>query len=276
MSALQPDIHLFGHTHFAVDDTLGGVRYIQAPLCSPLERQRRLRTIGFETSMAAALEDPVAAKWLPVCVYETLATPQQLTELGRGRQGDAVLLRLAAEQALEESMGGSADASPASSSSTTASSSNGYAGSSDSEDGRLLLVDEQAHGVAASDTESESEPPEAQDAAGSLIRGGSSSSPPSSRSSSSSNSRTTAASAAQQGAWEAAGMLPLRHGAMPPPLGAHWSSYYQRFARRPEITTLAPWVAPRYKKRRQRQAARSGGSFSGGGGGSQDSADGDP
>ncbi|MEW5313334.1 MAG: hypothetical protein WDW38_004911 [Sanguina aurantia] len=38
-------VHVFGHTHFAWDTTLDGVRYLQAPLCYPTERSRRLKSI---------------------------------------------------------------------------------------------------------------------------------------------------------------------------------------------------------------------------------------
>jgi hypothetical protein len=77
LAQLSPDVHLFGHTHFAWEARLGvdggKTRYIQAPLCSPRERQRRLMTVGFETSMAQAEADPAGATWLPLCVYQGLA-----------------------------------------------------------------------------------------------------------------------------------------------------------------------------------------------------------
>ncbi|KAB5516891.1 hypothetical protein DKX38_027539 [Salix brachista] len=46
--------HVFGHTHFCWDSVLDGIRYIQAPLAYPRERERRMN--GGET-------------WLPFCVY---------------------------------------------------------------------------------------------------------------------------------------------------------------------------------------------------------------
>ncbi|KAJ7299645.1 hypothetical protein O6H91_Y187300 [Diphasiastrum complanatum] len=48
--------HVFGHTHFSWDATLNGVRYIQAPLAYPKERQRRMN--GGED-------------WLPLCIYDS-------------------------------------------------------------------------------------------------------------------------------------------------------------------------------------------------------------
>lgn len=46
--------HVFGHTHFCWDAVLDGIRYIQAPLAYPRERQRRMN--GGED-------------WLPFCIY---------------------------------------------------------------------------------------------------------------------------------------------------------------------------------------------------------------
>lgn len=83
LTALQPDIHIFGHTHFSWDAGIEGVRYVQAPLCGPSERRRRPRSLTFEQltplgSMNASHApppppdfDPVAADWLPVQVYES-------------------------------------------------------------------------------------------------------------------------------------------------------------------------------------------------------------
>lgn len=46
--------HVFGHTHFCWDAVLDGIRYIQAPLAYPRERNRRMN--GGEN-------------WLPFCIY---------------------------------------------------------------------------------------------------------------------------------------------------------------------------------------------------------------
>jgi hypothetical protein len=35
---LRPIAHIFGHTHFAWDAVVGGVRYVQWPLAYPQER----------------------------------------------------------------------------------------------------------------------------------------------------------------------------------------------------------------------------------------------
>ena len=80
VAQLRPDVHCFGHTHFSWDATIEGVRYVQAPLCSPLERQRRLRSLCFEASLPAAEADPAAATWLPLEVYRGPAAPAEGAE----------------------------------------------------------------------------------------------------------------------------------------------------------------------------------------------------
>ena len=38
VAELKPDVHVFGHTHFSMDKTIRGVRYVQQPLGNPQER----------------------------------------------------------------------------------------------------------------------------------------------------------------------------------------------------------------------------------------------
>ena len=45
VDALRPNMHVFGHTHFACDTTLDGVRYVQAALAYPEERESRMGTL---------------------------------------------------------------------------------------------------------------------------------------------------------------------------------------------------------------------------------------
>lgn len=47
-----------------------GTRFIQAPLSSPAERQRRLQTICFEAFMEQGVQDPIAAPWLPLEIFQ--------------------------------------------------------------------------------------------------------------------------------------------------------------------------------------------------------------
>ncbi|GIL91593.1 hypothetical protein Vretifemale_19209 [Volvox reticuliferus] len=42
---LRPQMHVFGHTHFAWDAVCDGIRYVQAPLAYPSERRFRLRSL---------------------------------------------------------------------------------------------------------------------------------------------------------------------------------------------------------------------------------------
>ncbi|GLI67157.1 hypothetical protein VaNZ11_011370 [Volvox africanus] len=42
---LRPQMHVFGHTHFAWDAVRDGIRYVQAPLAYPSERRFRLRSL---------------------------------------------------------------------------------------------------------------------------------------------------------------------------------------------------------------------------------------
>ncbi|MEW5298995.1 MAG: hypothetical protein WDW36_002056 [Sanguina aurantia] len=50
-------VHVFGHTHFAWDTTLDGVRYLQAPLCYPTERSRRLKSIVLQQDATRHVSD---------------------------------------------------------------------------------------------------------------------------------------------------------------------------------------------------------------------------
>jgi len=47
---LQPDLHIFGHTHLTVDTVLGGIRYIQWALGDPTEQRAMTRAVS-ETGM---------------------------------------------------------------------------------------------------------------------------------------------------------------------------------------------------------------------------------
>ena len=54
VEALAPDCHVFGHTHFGWDATLDdGVRYLQAALAYPAEREQRMGTLRVGGSIEA-------------------------------------------------------------------------------------------------------------------------------------------------------------------------------------------------------------------------------
>ncbi|KAG2496276.1 hypothetical protein HYH03_005509 [Edaphochlamys debaryana] len=52
---LRPDLHIFGHTHFAWDLHVDGIRCLQAPLAYPSERRFRLRSLVLKAE--AVLEE---------------------------------------------------------------------------------------------------------------------------------------------------------------------------------------------------------------------------
>lgn len=68
VDALRPDVHLFGHSHFGWDALLDdGVRYVQAPLATPLERERRPRSlaVGEEEVLPMKLFDSASGRFVP-------------------------------------------------------------------------------------------------------------------------------------------------------------------------------------------------------------------
>ena len=54
--AAAPHVHVFGHTHFSLDEVLGGVRYVQHPLGNPQERRN-----GWQISTSD--RNPFALVW---------------------------------------------------------------------------------------------------------------------------------------------------------------------------------------------------------------------
>jgi hypothetical protein len=55
---LRPDVHCFGHSHFGWDATLDdGVRYLQAPLATPNERERRPRSLAVGSTLPLRVFD---------------------------------------------------------------------------------------------------------------------------------------------------------------------------------------------------------------------------
>ncbi|KAF6257220.1 hypothetical protein COO60DRAFT_31057 [Scenedesmus sp. NREL 46B-D3] len=53
LQQLQPHMHVFGHSHFAWDMELQGIRCVQAPLCYPAERLHRLKSVILHNDLPA-------------------------------------------------------------------------------------------------------------------------------------------------------------------------------------------------------------------------------
>jgi len=86
VQSLSPDMHLFGHTHFSWDQRIDGIRYVQAPLCYPKERELRLPSLAFDLSRHETLApgEAEAATWVPVELYRSSPTAVS-TSRGTGK-----------------------------------------------------------------------------------------------------------------------------------------------------------------------------------------------
>lgn len=73
VGALRPALHVFGHTHFVWDMVLDGTRYVQWPLASPREQQRR-KLFSKETEAPVVRADSSA----PLLLFDT-QNPKQDT-----------------------------------------------------------------------------------------------------------------------------------------------------------------------------------------------------
>lgn len=210
-----PDIHVFGHTHFAWDSKIGKTRYIQAPLCSPSERQRRFQSICFENlSFGQQNDDPMSALWLPLEIYTFSQSvspdilPQVATKMdenwgkgGGGQQGVS------------------------------------YHHPKDDPCDKLTHTSEAVHGtIIQAEQDGQTIMTTADDPFGKILKRES--------------EKNTTADEAISGFVMNDTRLQLRHGDCPGVLGAHWSRYYELYARNPDDVNLAPWVSGIYKRRR--------------------------
>lgn len=82
VAALRPDVHIFGHTHFSWNMHMSGTRYIQAPLAYPSERQRRLPSLSFGAAGNSDSAATAPPPWLPVLVYEAVASSGPAADAG--------------------------------------------------------------------------------------------------------------------------------------------------------------------------------------------------
>ncbi|GMH38657.1 hypothetical protein BSKO_06541 [Bryopsis sp. KO-2023] len=79
LKRINPNIHVFGHSHFGWDSTLDdGVRYVQCPLCYPGERTARARSIAllspldrFAGQWGGQANGVKEAEWLPAVIYSS-------------------------------------------------------------------------------------------------------------------------------------------------------------------------------------------------------------
>ena len=66
MERLRPYAHVFGHTHWHVDTTIKGVRYVQCPLGNPRERDQTVRGLKINPKTVAVdwfESPPLALIW---------------------------------------------------------------------------------------------------------------------------------------------------------------------------------------------------------------------
>ncbi len=240
IAALKPDIHLFGHTHFAWDamlPDLPGTRFIQAPLAAPPERQRRLRTLCFNAFMTEekrndtinssssitgtsrgstwkTKDDPLLARWLPVELFQfnnqlDLCSAENKTNSNNSDRK----LSLAISSFIECQ----------------------HRGPNEPLRDQFTAANEATHGITISTP--------VDDTGADVVESFTDEDDPLILCSKTIEIEKDKASQRRQ----------LKHGSMPGPLGAHWSDYYATNPRTPENTTLAPWVAHVYEKRKQRR-----------------------
>eukprot|EP00967_Tisochrysis_lutea_P102484 scaffold154328_cov32-Tisochrysis_lutea.AAC.1 len=66
VQSLEPDLHVFGHTHFGWDATIDGVRYLQAALATPAERARRPRSL-----QVGDAPSEVSGRSMPLLIFDS-------------------------------------------------------------------------------------------------------------------------------------------------------------------------------------------------------------
>lgn len=74
VARLQPDVHIFGHTHFGWDQVVDGIRYMSPPVGMPPEREIRVSTVSLGDFLQPDM-DPLHKDTppKPVLVWDTLS-----------------------------------------------------------------------------------------------------------------------------------------------------------------------------------------------------------
>ncbi|WIA44136.1 hypothetical protein OEZ86_010476 [Tetradesmus obliquus] len=238
LQQLQPHMHVFGHSHFAWDMELQGIRCVQAPLCYPAERLHRLKSVILHNTLPASsssssgsdknghkqphplhvgLQDHYAqhVEWLPAKIYQaeyTAELRQQQHEFAAGDDRSASLQESCGS--LQESGSGRPD------------------GWQLQHGGIPLLHRSQLHSM-----QQQQQQQQQQSGAASFA-----------------GKHPAGCSSAAH--YEIASWQP----SWCSNLGGMWSEYYKVTAREPDNVQLAPWVLKRYRKYKRLSERLKGGS----------------
>lgn len=270
VKALQPDVHLFGHSHFSWDATVQSVRCIQAPLCYPAERAARMRTIRFDD--AASQGEWATPLWDQAAVWGAAGgrrsgdqppdAPHESPALSAGTDADPAVsntawlpLRVFKAQRATANNAACAQAQGPIEPADTASDLTTQ--SPYCHDVRASARHSPAH-MPLGGCEGDADLPDNEDSAaarperglGALDRtdavGAGAGSAGNGR-----EERPQDAGSMRPGVSEPERLLQPFEGRFCPRLSASWSNHYAHNKRTPEITQMVPWVLAKYSKKRQ-------------------------
>ena len=83
---LAPAAHVFGHTHFSIDVTLGATRFVQHPLGNPKERE--LPGSEFPLCISTSARAPLAEVWSATAAADAAADERGEAEGAARRRSD--------------------------------------------------------------------------------------------------------------------------------------------------------------------------------------------
>ena len=250
-------IHLsLSHTHTntqCISSLLyfAGTRFIQAPLCSPSERKRRLGTIAFDDVRPESLERPVEARWLPLEIYTFNDRFNISTYLPNETYNVSFDIFSFSRRKCLEDLHKINDTFLSIYTDTDIKSvfQEGLVADSVILDD-LTACNEAAHGSTAIDV---SDDPFEETSVLSMNQEPTKGSDAMDIGSTSKTQRQDITNAGFMPVESNHQRIHLRNGDCPGHLGAHWSDYYALHPRRPDIIEMAPWVARAYDRRRERQ-----------------------